>query len=183
MSNDIDTLLENNRAWAEQMCRDDPDFFARLARQQTPEYLWIGCSDSRVPANQIIDLPPGEVFVHRNVANLLHHNDMNALSVVQFAVDVLKVKHIMIVGHYGCGGIRAAVTGASAASSITGCIRYATSTASIVPRCPHCLRMSRSIACVNSTSRPRSRICAVPRSFNAPGSVASRSRCMAGSMA
>ncbi|MDR5858694.1 MULTISPECIES: carbonate dehydratase [Halomonas] len=111
MSNDIDTLLENNRAWAEQMCRDDPDFFARLARQQTPEYLWIGCSDSRVPANQIIDLPPGEVFVHRNVANLLHHNDMNALSVVQFAVDVLKVKHIMIVGHYGCGGIRAAVTG------------------------------------------------------------------------
>ncbi|MDT8893707.1 carbonate dehydratase [Halomonas sp. I1] len=111
MSNDIDTLLENNRAWAEQMCREDPDFFARLARQQTPEYLWIGCSDSRVPANQIIDLPPGEVFVHRNVANLLHHNDMNALSVVQFAVDVLKVKHIMIVGHYGCGGIRAAVTG------------------------------------------------------------------------
>ncbi|GEN22076.1 carbonate dehydratase [Halomonas cupida] len=108
---DIDNLLANNRAWADRMCQDDPDFFTRLANQQTPEYLWIGCSDSRVPANQIIDLPPGEVFVHRNVANLLHHNDMNALSVVQFAVDVLKVKHIMIVGHYGCGGIRAAVTG------------------------------------------------------------------------
>ncbi|ALM52607.1 carbonate dehydratase [Halomonas huangheensis] len=108
---DIDNLLANNRAWADRMCQSDPDFFKRLANQQTPEYLWIGCSDSRVPANQIIDLPPGEVFVHRNVANLLHHNDMNALSVVQFAVDVLKVRHIMIVGHYGCGGIRAAVTG------------------------------------------------------------------------
>lgn len=110
MSN-IDNLLANNRAWAHRMCHDDPGFFTRLVNQQSPEYLWIGCSDSRVPANQIIDLPPGEVFVHRNVANLLHHNDMNALSVVQFAVDVLKVKHIMIVGHYGCGGIRAAVTG------------------------------------------------------------------------
>ncbi|MCL7930160.1 carbonate dehydratase [Halomonas llamarensis] len=111
MSNPIDTLLANNRAWAEQMCEQDPDYFARLSRQQNPDYLWIGCSDSRVPANQIIDLPPGEVFVHRNVANLLHHTDMNALSVVQFAVDMLKVKHIMVVGHYGCGGVKAAVTG------------------------------------------------------------------------
>ncbi|HSP57728.1 MAG TPA: carbonic anhydrase, partial [Halomonas sp.] len=108
---DIQGLLENNRAWAERMCQEDPDYFIRLSRQQNPDYLWIGCSDSRVPANQIIALPPGEVFVHRNVANLLHHNDMNALSVVQFAVDVLKVRHIMIVGHYGCGGIRAAVAG------------------------------------------------------------------------
>ena len=108
---DIDNLLANNRAWADRICQEDPDFFARLAQQQSPEYLWIGCSDSRVPANQIIDLPPGEVFVHRNVANLLYHNDMNALSVVQFAVDVLKVRHIMIVGHYNCGGVRAAVTG------------------------------------------------------------------------
>ncbi|MGM0984592.1 MAG: carbonate dehydratase [Pseudomonadota bacterium] len=111
MKREIETLLANNRNWAEKMCRDDPDYFARLARQQSPEYLWIGCSDSRVPANQIIDLPPGEVFVHRNVANLLHHNDMNALSVVQFAVDVLNVRHIMVVGHYGCGGVRAAVAG------------------------------------------------------------------------
>jgi carbonic anhydrase len=111
MQQEIQRLLENNREWAEQVSREDPDFFARLSRQQKPDYLWIGCSDSRVPANQIIALPPGEVFVHRNVANLLHHNDMNALSVVQFAVDVLKVRHIMVVGHYGCGGVRAAVTG------------------------------------------------------------------------
>lgn len=110
MKHEIERLLVNNRIWAEKMCLDDPDYFARLARQQSPEYLWIGCSDSRVPANQIVDLPPGEVFVHRNVANLLHHNDMNALSVVQYAVDVLKVRHIIVVGHYGCGGIRAAVT-------------------------------------------------------------------------
>ncbi|KPQ19801.1 MULTISPECIES: carbonate dehydratase [unclassified Halomonas] len=111
MSDPIETLLENNRAWAERMCEEDPDYFKRLSQQQNPDYLWIGCSDSRVPANQIIALPPGEVFVHRNVANLLHHTDMNALSVVQFAVDVLHVSHIMIVGHYGCGGIKAAVTG------------------------------------------------------------------------
>lgn len=104
-------LLERNRQWAQRMCEQDPDFFSRLSQQQNPDYLWIGCSDSRVPANQIIALPPGEVFVHRNVANLLHHNDMNALSVIQYAVDVLQVKHIMVVGHYGCGGIRAAVQG------------------------------------------------------------------------
>ncbi|SHE92334.1 carbonic anhydrase [Modicisalibacter ilicicola DSM 19980] len=108
---DIDRLLEQNRAWSKAMREQDPDFFSRLSKQQNPDYLWIGCSDSRVPANQIVDLPPGEVFVHRNVANILHHNDMNALSVVQFAVDVLKVEHIMIVGHYGCGGVRAAITG------------------------------------------------------------------------
>lgn len=108
---DIKKLLQQNRAWSETMRQRDPEFFSRLSRQQNPDYLWIGCSDSRVPANQIIDLPPGEVFVHRNVANILHHNDMNALSVVQFAVDVLKVEHIMIVGHYGCGGVKAAITG------------------------------------------------------------------------
>ncbi len=107
----VKELLENNRAWSNQMREEDPDYFFRLSKQQNPDYLWIGCSDSRVPANQIIALPPGEVFVHRNVANLLHHNDMNALSVVQFAVDVLKVRHIMVVGHYGCGGVRAAVVG------------------------------------------------------------------------
>ncbi|WP_110709371.1 carbonic anhydrase [Salinicola sp. CR57] len=109
--NDIQTLLEQNRHWADGIQLRDPNFFARLSQQQNPDYLWIGCSDSRVPANQIVDLPPGEVFVHRNVANLIYHNDMNALSVIQFAVDVLKVKHIMVVGHYGCGGVKAAITG------------------------------------------------------------------------
>ncbi|WP_245701393.1 carbonate dehydratase [Franzmannia pantelleriensis] len=107
----MQSLLERNREWAEKMREQDPEFFSRLSEQQNPDYLWIGCSDSRVPANQIVALPPGEVFVHRNVANLLHNNDMNALSVVQYAVDVLKVEHIMVVGHYGCGGVRAAVQG------------------------------------------------------------------------
>ncbi len=111
MNKEIDELLENNRAWAAKVCREDPEFFASLSRQQNPNYLWIGCSDSRVPANQIISLPPGEVFVHRNVANLVHHNDLNALSVLQYAVEVLGVRHIMVVGHYGCGGVRAAVAG------------------------------------------------------------------------
>ncbi|MEA3252423.1 MAG: carbonate dehydratase [Pseudomonadota bacterium] len=111
MKTEMKRLLQRNRDWAENVRRQDPDFFARLSQQQNPDYLWIGCSDSRVPANQIIDLPPGEVFVHRNVANLLQHNDMNALSVVQFAVDVLEVRHIMVVGHYGCGGVKAAITG------------------------------------------------------------------------
>ncbi|MBL8551918.1 MAG: carbonic anhydrase [Hyphomonadaceae bacterium] len=107
----LDQLKANNRAWASRMTDADPDFFKRLAGQQAPEYLWIGCSDSRVPANTIIGLDPGEVFVHRNVANLAPPQDANYLSVLQFAVDVLKVKHILVVGHYGCGGIAAAVDG------------------------------------------------------------------------
>jgi carbonic anhydrase len=104
-------LKANNRAWAARMVAADPDFFRRLEGQQSPLYLWIGCSDSRVPANEIIGLDPGEVFVHRNVANLAPPQDANYLSVLQFAVDELKVKHIMVVGHYGCGGVRAAVDG------------------------------------------------------------------------
>jgi carbonic anhydrase len=110
--NPLDHLLKNNRDWAERVSREDPGFFERLSRQQAPEYLWIGCSDSRVPANQVVDLAPGEVFVHRNIANVVVHTDLNCLSVIQFAVDVLKVKHILVVGHYGCGGVHAALTNA-----------------------------------------------------------------------
>ena len=102
-------LFENNRAWAAEMTRQDPEFFSRLARQQEPQFLWIGCSDSRVPANQIVGLLPGEMFVHRNVANVVVHTDLNCLSTVQFAIDVLRVKHIIICGHYGCGGVLAAL--------------------------------------------------------------------------
>jgi carbonic anhydrase len=107
----LDHLKANNRAWAERMVSADADYFKRLVRQQGPKYLWIGCSDSRVPANDIVDLDPGELFVHRNVANLAPPQDANYLSVLQFAVDVLKVEHIMVVGHYGCGGVSAAVDG------------------------------------------------------------------------
>jgi carbonic anhydrase len=107
----LDHLKANNRAWAARMVANDAEFFRRLERQQAPEHLWIGCSDSRVPANEIVDLAPGELFVHRNVANLAPPQDANYLSVLQFAVDVLKVKHILVVGHYGCGGVSAAVDG------------------------------------------------------------------------
>lgn len=106
---DLSHLFENNQRWAERMTANDPGFFQRLVGQQAPRYLWIGCSDSRVPANEIIGLDPGEVFVHRNVANLVLHSDFNCLSVLQYAVEVLKVEHIMVVGHYGCGGVRAAM--------------------------------------------------------------------------
>ena len=107
----LEHLKDKNRAWAERRVADDPNFFARLVGQQAPEYLWIGCADSRVPANEIVDLDPGEMFVHRNVANLAPPQDANYLSVLQFAVDVLKVKHVLVVGHYGCGGVAAAVDG------------------------------------------------------------------------
>ena len=106
---EIEILIQNNRAWASAMVEEDPDFFGRLARQQAPQYLWIGCADSRVPANEIAGLMPGELFVHRNVANLVVHSDLNCLSVMQYAVDVLKVKHIIVTGHYNCGGIIAAL--------------------------------------------------------------------------
>lgn len=107
----LQNLLDNNRRWAESQVQRDPDFFNRLAQQASPEYLWIGCSDSRVPANELLGLAPGDVFVHRNIANVVVHSDLNCLSVLQFAVDVLKVKHVIIVGHYGCKGVHAAMTG------------------------------------------------------------------------
>jgi len=105
----LDHLLEKNQHWADSIKQEDPDFFTRLSNQQAPEYLWIGCADSRVPANQIVDMLPGELFVHRNVANVVVHTDFKCLSVLQFEVDVLKVKHILVVGHYNCGGVRAAM--------------------------------------------------------------------------
>ena len=108
--NRLDDLLDNNRAWAERVSREDPTFFERLSHQQSPKYLWIGCSDSRVPANQVVGMMPGEIFVHRNVANVVVHADLNCLAAIQFAVDLLRVEHIIVCGHYGCGGIQAAVT-------------------------------------------------------------------------
>ncbi|MCP4993064.1 MAG: carbonic anhydrase, partial [Gammaproteobacteria bacterium] len=105
----LDRLFDNNSAWAEEIKKQDPRFFNKLSEQQSPEYLWIGCSDSRVPANEIVGMLPGELFVHRNIANMVIHTDLNCLSVVQYAIDVLKVKHIIVCGHYGCGGVTAVV--------------------------------------------------------------------------
>ncbi len=107
----LQQLFENNKAWSERIRQMEPDFFTELSRQQAPTYLWIGCSDSRVPANQIVGLLPGELFVHRNIANLVVHTDLNCLSVMQFAVDLLKVQHIIVCGHYGCSGVQAALRG------------------------------------------------------------------------
>jgi carbonic anhydrase len=109
VSAELARLFANNAAWAQRMCAEDPQFFERLALQQSPQLLWIGCSDSRVPANQIIGVPPGEVFVHRNIANLVVHTDLNCLSVLQFAIDVLHIRHVIVCGHYRCSGVRAAV--------------------------------------------------------------------------
>ena len=109
---ELKELFENNERWADEMREQDPQFFEKLAKQQAPPYLWIGCADSRVPANQIVGLAPGEVFVHRNVANVVSHTDFNCLSVVQYAVEVLKVKHIIVCGHYGCGGVAGALSDA-----------------------------------------------------------------------
>ncbi len=105
----LEHLFKNNKEWAESITKEDPDFFTNLSKLQSPEYLWIGCSDSRVPSNQLLNLAPGEVFVHRNIANMVIHSDLNCLSVIQYAVEVLKVKHIIVCGHYGCGGIKASL--------------------------------------------------------------------------
>jgi carbonic anhydrase len=108
----LEELLQRNRRWAESALAGDPDFFRQLSGQQSPQYLWIGCADSRVPANQVVDMAPGEIFVHRNVANVVVHSDLNCLSTIQFSVEVLKVRHVIVCGHYGCGGVKAALNGA-----------------------------------------------------------------------
>jgi len=112
MRKELEALLRSNRDWADGITRDDPTFFERLSKQQAPKYLWIGCSDSRVPSNQILGMDPGQVFVHRNIANVMVHTDLNCMSTIQYAVDVLKVRHILVAGHYGCGGVGAALEGA-----------------------------------------------------------------------
>jgi len=152
---ELDPLFENNARWAEAIKEEDPDFFQKLARQQTPEYLWIGCSDARVPANEIVGLLPGDLFVHRNVANVVLHTDLNCLSVIQYAVDVLKVKHILVTGHYGCGGVRACTC----------------------PSWP--VRKNRSTACASSMSSSRSPTSVTPPSCRTPGTAGSRSPCTA----
>ncbi|MCK7553791.1 carbonate dehydratase [Chitinophaga sedimenti] len=108
--NPFETLLENNKVWASEKVKTDPDFFKHLSEQQAPKFLWIGCSDSRVPANEITNTQPGEIFVHRNVANMVVHTDLNLITVIEYAVNVLKVEHVLVVGHYGCGGVKAALT-------------------------------------------------------------------------
>jgi carbonic anhydrase len=127
---ELDHLLEKNRRWSDSVKEREPNFFTELAKQQSPEYLWIGCSDSRVAANTIVDLQPGEVFVHRNIANIVTHTDMNCLSVIQFAVEVLKVKHIIVTGHYGCGGVLASME-AARHGFIDNWLRHIQDTASI----------------------------------------------------
>jgi carbonic anhydrase len=145
MSTAIKELFERNRKWAASMREADPEFFSALAQQQTPEFLWIGCSDSRVPANQITGLAPGEVFVHRNVANLVVHTDLNCLSVLQFAIDLLHVRHVIVCGHYGCSGVHAALSGQNVGPPITGC------------------GMSRTCASTTPRNSPRSMIrCSAP---------------------
>ena len=179
----LDDLKANNRAWAARMVAIDAGFFKRLERQQAPEYLWIGCSDSRVPANEIVGLDPGELFVHRNVANLAPPQDANYLSVLQFAVDVLKVKHIMVVGHYGCGGVSAAVDGKrrGLVDHWLHPIREVFSCASGRTRCRSPMRAAASIASASSTSSGRCRTSLPTSSCRTPGRAASPSSCTAGS--
>ena len=163
---DLVELFERNRAWAAEMAAADPGFFAELAERQSPEYLWIGCSDSRVPANQIVGLAPGEMFVHRNVANVVVHTDLNCLSVLQFAVDVLGVRHVIVCGHYGCGGVAAALEGHGTGWSTTGCATSSTSPRSTADELERCSP---------TTATPRPAVRAERRRAGRPTSARRRS--------
>ena len=174
MPHTLKDLLANNRRWAAGVTAADPHFFEQLSQQQAPKYLWIGCSDSRVPATQIVDLPPGEIFVHRNVANVVVHTDLNALSTIQFAVDVLKVEHILVVGHYGCGGV-GAVLRRDRLGLIDNWLRHVrTRRSSTRSRCRRTSPSRRgTIACANSTPSSRHSTSAAPASCRTRGSAGS----------
>jgi carbonic anhydrase len=181
-------LFENNKTWAEGISREDPDFFSKLAKQQWPEYLWIGCSDSRVPANQIVGLLPGELFVHRNIANLVVHTDLNCLSVMQFAVDILKVRHVIVCGHYGCSGVQAALRRERIGLSDNWLrhvddVREKQGKSTPASSRRPAARPRPAIACASSTSSSRWRTSARQRSRATRGSAASRWPCTAGSTA
>ena len=181
MSDAIAQLFRNNREWVARVNAEDPTFFTRLANQQAPEYLWIGCSDSRVPANQILGLAPGEVFVHRNIANVISHSDLNALSVLQFAVDVLRVQHIMVVGHYGCGGVSAAVDGRRRGLVDIGCIQFASCPEGTARNSKRCGTSTAAwTVCANSMWCSKSRTWPPTSSCSTPGHAGRISRFMAG---
>ena len=170
----LDDLFKNNREWSERIHRQDPEFFAKLSRQQSPTYLWIGCADSRVPANQIVGLLPGDIFVHRNIANMVVHTDLNCLSVMQFAVDILKVKHIIVVGHYGCSGVQAAMR-RTRVGLADNWLRHVQD---VHEKHEHALRgcaqrdAPRPTGCASSTSSSRCRTSARPASRATPGNAA-----------
>lgn len=178
----IDDLLTRNRDWAERVQHEDPGFFERLSEEQNPKYLWIGCSDSRVPANQVTGLQPGEVFVHRNIANVVVHTDLNCLSTIQFAVDVLKVEHIIVCGHYGCSGVHAAMSDTRVGLA-DHWLRHVADVADKHATCWQALIRSRCAtrACANSTRSSRRTRCAARPSSGTRGTAASRCRCTRGS--
>ena len=177
---DLKHLFDNNQEWAKGILKKDPDFFAKLSKQQAPEILWIGCSDSRVPANEIINLPPGEVFVHRNIANVVVHTDLNCLSVIQFAVDVLKVKHIIVCGHYGCGGIKASMEDKNH-GLIDNWLRHIKDVSRFNAEQLNTPTRIKSLTCfANSMSSNRLKMLLIQPSSKTPGKMARNSRSTAG---
>jgi carbonic anhydrase len=172
----LDDIFRNNRRWSAAQTAADPEYFRSLANLQAPEFFWIGCSDSRVPANQVAGLQPGEVFVHRNVANVVHSSDMNLLSALEFAIEALGVRHVIVCGHYGCGGVKAASrTAIPKASPTTGSSRSAASPAATAPPSRRSTPPAGSTASPSSTSPRASSASPRPRSCAPPGAAASRS--------